>query len=178
MIDKFFNIGFDLHLQFNYFEWTISLITTLGIIYFLRAKIDINEIDILHNDNGELIRFKIPVINNTCFFAATNIIIEATIIKGNYTYHFVLDRDEFILIPKKCPCCATKINERSFQTMNFDDLTRQLIGRTDNFHIILNEIIEENTRLRVRFHANHEFTNFGKAFEFNFKYKNGKFIKL
>jgi hypothetical protein len=35
-----------------------------------------------------------------------------------------------------------------------------------------------NTTLRVHIHANHEFTNFGKAFEFNFRYDGAKFIKI
>lgn len=177
MIDKIFNIGFAIHFQFNWFEWIIGLITSFGLIYFLRAKILVNEINIIRNED-KLIRFIIPVINDSCFFAATNVIIEAALIKGNLTYHFLLDRDEFILIPKKCVCCPIKVNERFFQTMDFDNNMRLLTGRNDAFHIVLNDIMEEDTKLRVRIHANHEFTNFGKAFEFNFKYKNENFIKI
>jgi hypothetical protein len=178
MIDKFFNIGFGIHFQFNCFEWLIGLITTFGLIYFLRARILVNDINIVRNKNGNLIRFKIPVINDSRFFSATNVIIETTIIKGNLTYHFRLDKNEFILIPKKCSCRINNQNERSFQTVDFDNSTRLLTGRNDDFQIILNEIMEDNTKLRIRIHANHEFTNFGKAFEFYFRYENGNFIKL
>lgn len=173
------NIHFivDFCIEFNILEWFVGLITTFGLIYFLRAKILVNEINIIRKDN-ELIRFKIPVINNSRFFATTNVIVEATLTKGNLTYHFRLDRHEFILIPKKCCHNNCNSNQRTFQIIDFDDTMRLLTGRNDAFHIILNEIMEEDTKLRVRIHANHEFTNFGKAFEFNFIYKNKKFIKL
>jgi len=64
------NIHFivDFCIEFNILEWFVGLITTFGLIYFLRAKILVNEINIIRKDN-ELIRFKIPVINNSRFFA-------------------------------------------------------------------------------------------------------------
>jgi hypothetical protein len=176
MIDEIFEVGFKLQFQFNYFEWLIGIITTFGIIYFLRAEVQVKEINIISNNN-EVVRLKIPVINNSRFFAATNIIIEVALIKGNLTYHFLLDRNEFILIPKKCCCCPVPINVRTFQTMSFEETTVEMLDNDETYSTILNNL-SEGSVVRVRIHANHEFTNFGKAFEFNFKYQNGNFTKL
>lgn len=162
--------------QFNVVEWFIGVITTFVLIFLFRARIRINEIKIIRNESV-IIGFKIPVLNDSYLFYATNIIIEAAIIESHLSYHFELDRKEFILIPTKCFRNSCKGNIRTFQTMNFEQATINLLGDDKDYETVLNNI-SNNTTLRVRIHANHEFTNFGKAFEFNFRYDGAKFIKI
>ncbi|MBF2709736.1 hypothetical protein [Flavobacterium soyangense] len=162
--------------QFNVIEWLIGVITTFALIFLFRAKIRVNEIKIIRNKSN-LIRLKIPVLNNSYLFYATNIIIEAALIVGNLSYHFNMDRNEFILIPNKCFRNNCNANERTFQTMNFEQATIDLLDENENYETVLNNI-PNNATLRIRIHANHEFTNFGKAFEFIFRYDGTKFIKI
>jgi hypothetical protein len=156
-------------IEFNFLEWIVGIVTTFLIIYFFRAKIKLGNVTISDN------KIKVPIINDSSYFMATNIIVEVALIKNNQTFHFKLDRNAFILIPRKCKKCNTEQNIRSFQTIDFEDLTIELMGVISYDHIINN--VPENIKLRVRVHANHEFTNFGKAFEFNYIFNNGHFIK-
>lgn len=161
--------------EFNVIEWVVGIITTFGLIYMFRANILVNEIFIETDKKGKR-KIKIPVLNNSFCFFATNVIIEVALIKGKYSYHFELDKKEFILIPNKCFRNSCKANVRTFQTMNFEQATIDLLDDDEDYETVLNNISNDTT-LRVRIHANHEFTNFGKAFEFKFKYKNGEFVK-
>ena len=166
--------------QFNVVEWFIGVITTFVLIFMFRARIIVNEIFIDTDKKGKR-KIKIPVLNNSYFFFATNVIIEVAIIEGKYSYHFELDRKEFILIANKCFRNSCNGNERTFQTLDFDENTYRamnVVKSEMNYVSIYNSLFKGNTRIRVRIHANHEFTNFGKAFEFNFRYDGAKFIKI
>ncbi|MCX6171789.1 MAG: hypothetical protein NT048_02995 [Flavobacterium sp.] len=158
-------------IEFNFLEWLAGIMTTFVIIYLFRAKIKLGSLTIENN------KIKIPIVNNSSCFMATNIIIEAAIISNNQTFHFKLDRDKFILVPRKCKKCNNEQNIRSFYALDFEEVTISLMGGVNSYLQIINNI-PENITLRVRVHANHEFTNFGKAFEFNYKYNNGHFIKI
>jgi hypothetical protein len=162
--------------RFNVVEWFIGVITTFVLIFMFRARIRVNEIFIETDKKGKR-KIKIPVLNKSYFFFATNVIIEVAIIEGKYSYHFELDRKEFILISNKCFRNSCKGNIRTFQTMNFEQATINLLDDDKDYETVLNNI-SNNTTLRVRIHANHEFTNFGKAFEFDFRYDGAKFIKI
>ena len=157
-------------IEFNFLEWIVGIVTTFVLIYLFRASIMVNRITVMEN------RIKIPVTNKSCFFAATNVIVEVAIVENDQSFHFKLDRNVFILIPKKCCTCNNQKNERTFKTLDFEDNTIGLMNINLTYDSFLNNI-PENTKLRIRIHANHEFTNFGKAFEFNFKFKEGKFVK-
>jgi hypothetical protein len=167
------NFTFD----FNPIEWFIGIISTFVIIYFFRARINVKEIEIIKDDD-DIKNFKIPVLNNSYFFSATNIIIEVALKLSEETFHFSLDRNEFILIPRKKVLKNKKNNERCFQTNNFQNSTLELIERNNHTYSSIINNLENDDIIRIRIHANHSFTNFGKAFEFNFKYKNKQFIKL
>lgn len=166
--------------QFNIIEWFIGVITTFALIFWFRAKIRVNEIFIKTDKKGKR-KIKIPVLNNSYLFYATNVIIEVAIIEGDYSYHFELDRKEFILIPTKCFRNNCNANERTFQTLDFDENTYRAMNvvKSEMYYFsIFSSLVKENTKVRVRIHANHEFTNFGKAFEFNFRYDGERFIKI
>lgn len=158
-------------IEFNFLEWIVGIISTFLLIYFFRASIKIGNISIVNQ------KIKIPIINDSSYFMATNIEVEVALINNNETFHFRLDRSEFILIPRKCKRCNNEQNVRTFQTIDFDEVTNGLMEFENHYLHIINNI-PENIILRVRVHANHEFTNFGKAFEFNYKYNNGHFIKI
>lgn len=145
----------------------LSGLVTFFLIYYFKPRIKLGEVKI---DNGKV---KIPVINKSCCYAVTNVLIEATFMT-NKTFHLKLDRNHFILIPKDN---NGQDNPRVFQARNFEDTTLEMMNPNESFdNIITNKL--EGIRLRVRIHANHEFTNFGKAFEFNYRYNNGQFTEI
>jgi hypothetical protein len=95
-------------IEFNFLEWIVGIITTFLLIYFFRASIKIGNIAIIED------KIKIPIINDSSFFTATNIITEVALINDNETFHFRLDRKEFILIPRKCKKCNNEQHIRSY----------------------------------------------------------------
>lgn len=163
-IDLFWNMI----IEFNFLEWIAGIVTTFLIIYFFRAKIKLGTISVGNNS------IKIPIINDSSYFMATNIIVEVAFISNNQTFHFRLDRNEFILIPRKCKNSNNQQHVRFFQTRGFEISTIELMGNIDSYLDTINNI-PENIKLRIRVHANHEFTNFGKAFEFNYIFNDGHF---
>jgi hypothetical protein len=171
MYKEDFNYLIHFAIEFNFFEWMLGSVTTFFIIYFFRAKIKLGNVIVNNN------KIKIPIINDSSSFMATNIIVEVALVSNDQTFHFKLDRNEFILIPRKCKKCNNEKNIRTFCTLDFERETIDLMGGVSSYLQIINNI-SNNTTLRVRIHANHEFTNFGKAFEFNFRYDGAKFIKI
>lgn len=147
-------------------DWTtvilgtiISVGTTLAFIQIFRPSICIAPPFI------EKLYLKIPVRNCSKSFSAVNIKIEVAFIDRNEkTYHLLLDRQEFIILPKK--------TKRTFQATQFTDFTRDISNYTD-----ISSLNNELFKLRVRIHANHEFTGFGKSFErvFDFDFERKSF---
>ena len=174
---KLFIFLFNFPLEFNIIEWFIGILSTFAIIYFFRARISVKKIQIIKHNN-EINKFKILVLNNSYLFPATNIIIEVALKINEETFHFKLDRNEFILIPRKKVFKNEKDNERYFQTTNFESATLELIESNGHSYLSIINNLENGNVIRIRIHANHSFTNFGKAFEFKFKYYNNNFIKL
>jgi len=175
MENKLILFLFRFPLEFNLVEWLASIISTFAIIYLFRAKINVGKIKIIKNQS-EILKFKIPVYNNSYLFSSTNIIIEASILIGDETFHLQLDRNNFIMLPKKS--FKTKAqNKRIFQTINFENSTLDLLMRNGHTYLGIINNLNNDDKLRVRIHANHSFTNFGKAFEFIYKWENNNFIK-
>jgi hypothetical protein len=161
----FFN---NLNLEFNFLELILGILITLVIIYFFRPNIKLGNAKIRDN------KIKIQIINKSYWFDATNIIIELALIKNNKkTFDLKLDTNSFILIPNKR---LKAINSRIFQVIDFNDATKALLNNTPLFNQFLSDL-PEDIQLRIRLHASHELTNFGKSFEFNYFYNNGHFIK-
>lgn len=165
------NFLFNIPIEFNFLEWIAGIVTTFLLIYFFRAKIKLGKIILDKN------KLKIQVINNSYCFMATNILVEVALVSNNQTFHFKLDRSQFILIPPKCKKCNNENNIRSFTTIDFEETTIELMGGVSSYINIINNL-PENSILRIRIHGNHEFTNFGKAFEFKYRYNQGQFNKI
>jgi hypothetical protein len=163
----------------NCHEWIILFLGTFfwsAVLYLVRPAIKIAKI-IKINENGRD-GLKITVKNKGHFLAVTNLMVEACIVVERQTCHLKLDKYNFIMLPAKKG--DTDFHERDFKTLGLensgcDDGQGHEI-KNENYVANLQEY--ENYIIRVRVHANHEFTNFGKAFEFNFRYDGAKFIKI
>jgi hypothetical protein len=160
-----------------YWGAVLSIIVTLLTIFFFRPKICIKNPII--SDSQKSIKF--PIRNIDCLFSVTNLRVEAAVVKDNYTYHFKFEREDFIMLNKftKCNIDNTSPYERNYLTSNVSD---ELIANypDENYDVkkLIDLLNQSNAYLRVRVHCYHEFTGFGKAFETNFRYNNGTFIKL
>jgi len=113
---------------------------------------------------------KIPIKNKCLFFTANKVSIEVALldVDGN-TSHFDIDFKDFILIPTAC----NPESIRYFKSFYPHPITAEIFGLTiDN---LIDSIQIENSMIRVRVHAFHEFTGLGKSFEKKFVYKNNEF---
>lgn len=160
-------------------EWIILFLGTFfwsAVLYFVRPSLKISKIiEIIENDKVGL---KITVKNNGHFFNVTNLMVEVCIVVDRQTCHLKLDKYNFIMLPPKKG--DTDFHERDFKTIGLEN-SECVDGQgheITNESYVSNLQLYENYVIRVRVHANHEFTNFGKAFEFNYKYNNGHFIKI
>ena len=128
------------------------------ILYKLRPNLDISSVE---TDEKIL---KITITNNGCF-AATNLQIESCTIKvkndKDVTHHFTFKKEDFLVLPKK----RNNSDQSYFRVFCTTDYKSELKG--------LNPVI-----LRVRVHATHEYSGFGKAFEQNFNWNGNQFIKI
>lgn len=137
----------------------------LVIIYQLKASLTVENVEFNEKLN-------IKVVNKGCF-DATNIKIEACAINDNYkfTYHFLIDREEFIAIPaKKRSAANDDYHERTFKS---GELASSAKGYSD-FEIEKNRLQTGESILRIRIHACHSFTGFGRLQEFQFRYDSDK----
>ena len=138
------------------------------ILYTLKPNLIIESVK---KEGDEL---KINVVNKGCF-DAINLKIEACIVQSdNYTYHLKIDKDDFIILPSYKKRNFTE----NLRTFKIDDILPSALKHS-NYQEIIKKLTEdgENHLLRVRLHANHEYSGFGKAFESKFKWEN-KFTKI
>jgi len=123
---------------------------------------------------------KIPVENCNRFFAAINLRIEAAAVEGTFTYHLNLDRQDFIMLSARWFSSTAGAYTRKYHAYEISMYTRWICeeNECDNVDQLLNNILSKGgAYLRVRVHASHEFTGFGRAFEKRFYYNSatGKF---
>lgn len=152
-----------------------SAIATLILIQIFKPKINIKVPEIQGNT------LKIPIINERKCSAATNIRIEAAALFGEKTYHLDFDRFDFIMLSPKTNKTDETPYKRSFLACCVNKQTINMTGWQDNGIRDFYELLLNNPEayLRVRVHASHGFTGFGKAFEEKFKMKpNGSFEKI
>ena len=154
-------------------EWILLFLGTFfwsAILYLIRPKLKIEKIVII-NENGKD-GIKIKVKNNALFFNVTNLMVEACIVVGGQTCHLKLDKYDFIMLPPKKG--DTDFHERIFKTHGLEnsecyDGIGNIIS-DDNY--VSNLINYEYYIIRIRVHANHSLSGFGKAFEKKFKWNN------
>lgn len=163
----------------------LSALATLSLVLIFRPNIEIasvnqheepqcqkNKGELEKSDNNNKYRIKINIKNKMSYFGVNNVQIEAAFFNNkNQTFHLDFDRASFLIIRSK--------DERTFQAMNLNEFAIRV-----SCYSSLDKMIEcinsgENKRsytFRVRVHAEHSFTGFGKSFEKVFLYKNGEFI--
>lgn len=161
---------------------TISIIITLIVailpyiilFFILRPKLKI-ESACYDKDRNKL---KIKVINNGCF-SAVSLRIEACatyydiVKKKNYTFHFKIDHNEFLILSGKLR--KQNINIKTFKISEIAESAKEYLigsyGKMDDEKLFL-KIIEDlqsgKYKLRVRIHSFHEFSGLGKAEEKSF----------
>lgn len=123
-------------------------------------------------------RLKIPIKNLSTKNDATNIKIEAAGVLNEFTYHLKCDRYDFLLLPKFDLNKSDKPYERKFHAIDIDDYTKDIASNCKNLNDFIELLKEEKAYLRVRIHANHEFTGFGKSFEKMFKLEDEGFKEI
>jgi len=154
----------------------LSAIATIVLIKIFKPNISIFEPSFENINNYSYL--KIPVENNSNKYSANNLQIEAAVILNDQSYHFKLDRDDFIILSKN----KSKSNEtpylRIFQAYDVSKSTKQMFSNFKTFESLVDLLKENNSYLRVRVHANHEFTGFGKAFEARFELNENSFRRI
>ena len=138
-----------------------SLLVTVVWIFYFRPCLEIESVKNGINDFGNPY-IRVNVINRQCFFDAVNLNMEICIIENEkYTYHLDIDKKDFLILPRK--------KNRVFQSYDLAESAKQYFKK--DFNSFIKEIVKlENNKIRVRIHANHSFTGFGKGFERIFKY--------
>ncbi len=152
----------------------LSILGTLCLIRHYKPKIRI--------ENPKKIDgiIKIEVTNLSKCFMATNLRIEAAAVNGNFTYHLDFDRIDFLMLAKNktYPNNETPYS-RIYQAHDLNDYTKKIAHNCKNIIDFFKLLEQEDCNLRIRVHAFHEFTGFGKAFESQFKLSNnGNFIQI
>lgn len=149
----------------------VVAVITYGLLFSIRPMLKIkNNIEIVDNT----LCFAIV---NQGKYKAVNIKIEACALyqlneNKLQTFHFKIDQIDFVLIdiPK-----GKNDNARRYKITELSDSARSY---NKTFEDILQDFTFKKTTLRIRYHAVHEISWLGKAFEENFKLDGTKFIKI
>jgi hypothetical protein len=148
----------------------LSAFASILVIRFFRPKI---KIEIPEIDSGII---KFPVKNLSKKYFASNLKIEAAAVLNRKTYHLKFDMNDFLMLPSYDIKNTDEPYERKFHATDVNEYTKEISAECKNINQFLDILKIKKSYLRVRIHANHEFTGFGKAFESKFKYKKGKQI--
>lgn len=113
---------------------------------------------------------KIPVRNESKCYAAVNLRIEAAAVLRNKTYHVDFDRFDFLMLwPNKTYDSNESPFERTYHAIDVNKYTKTIAPKCQNMDDFLTLLRDRQSYLRIRVHAYHEFTGFGKAFQSNFE---------
>jgi hypothetical protein len=154
----------------------LSAIATIVLIKIFKPKISVLEPSF--EDISNYSYLKIPVENNSKKYSANNLQIEAAVILNDQSYHFKLDRDDFIILSKNNSTSNETPYLRIFQAYDVSENTKKMFLNFKTFESLVDLLKENKSYLRVRIHANHEFTGFGRSFETRFKLNQNSFIRI
>jgi hypothetical protein len=150
----------------------LSGIVTILLIQFFKPIICFELPSIVPVEDKKIL--KLPVKNLSKCFAAVNLRAEAAVVFEDKTYHFDLDQHDFIMLSPKKNIQGETPHKRTYQSCDvssFMKKTYEFKEIDELFDILKNK----DAYLRVRIHAYHEFSGFGKAFQATFNYKDGVF---
>ncbi|MFZ4400497.1 MAG: hypothetical protein ACOYO1_10720 [Bacteroidales bacterium] len=160
-----------------------SIGATLYVIKLFKPKICISNPEIFFinpcekNENKEqkvIKAIRVPIKNLSKKYAAINLRTEVCVVNGKFTYHFDLDRQDFIMI--SINGSPNESDERAYIGYKVAEFT--YIRTCYDMGKMIDELTEKDAFLRVRVHASHEFTGFGKVFEATFKYQKEAFTAI
>lgn len=143
------------------------------ILYILKPNIKITSADLDKTSTKKESVLKIKVKNKGCS-DAVNLKFEVCIVTElGSTYHLSSDRDEFLILP------ASKNNDVASRDFKIRGLSDSASHYGTDYESLISNLTKNGSplSLRVRVHACHSYSGFGKAFEQNFKYSNGEFKK-
>lgn len=151
----------------NTIELVISIVLTLSaylVIFVLKPKL---KIDSVFFDNQDKIKI---VVKNLGYTNAINLQIEACNYSNPITYHFMLDHEDFLILPGK----QTQDNSKVFKITG---ASASAIANNKNYQDLIDDLITNQYKLRVRLHSSHGFSGFGKAEQQMFRCDGNTFIK-
>jgi hypothetical protein len=150
---------------------TVAVIT-YALLFSIRPKLVIkNFVKVVEN---KYITFAII---NKGWCKAINIKIEACAVykideNSFQTFHFEIDHFDFIMID------AVKGENDNAKRFNIRELGESALRFNKTYDQILNDLLNQKSTLRIRYHALHELSWLGKGFEENFKWDRDKFVKI
>lgn len=154
----------------------LSAVMTIVLIKLFRPNILILEPEFEQIDKKIIL--KIPVKNESRFSAVSNLRIEAAAVLNDKTYHIDFDRKDFLILSRNKKCGKETPFVRTFHGIDVNYYTKSIADECKNMNDFLNLLEQNDACLRVRVHANHEFTGFGKVFETRFLFKQFSRFKL
>ncbi len=149
----------------NCSDWIIfglGVIVSIGwalFIYTLRPNLRIRIPEISRVNDRSIIN--IPIENLRRYSKASRILIEICALEGDITYHLIADSNDFAFIPKKN---SDGENIRIFKAYKNNDFLTELYSEI-TFEDICENLLNQESKLRVRVHATHSFSGLGKTFE-------------
>lgn len=137
-----------------------SVIWTM-VLYRLRPKLQVESVQL--DASGKKLVMKVAVANRSRCYAAQNLQVECAVVDSSgYTYHFKIDREDFLVLPARR---AGKDNRRSFALLGPAETTKAYAKNIDAMLKMLNN---SGAYLRVRVRGEHEITGFGRVLECRF----------
>lgn len=137
-------------------DWILLVLGLLGtilwslILFFRLLKPNL----LIESFEVENETIKIKIINESHKINAVNLKIEVCFLCDRNTFHLIVDMEDFIILPPK-----------DFRIFKMNALAPSAMGYGVNYEDLLNQLNKGSCSLRVRIHASHEYSGFGKAFE-------------
>jgi len=116
---------------------------------------------------------QVEVANLAKRYSVHNLQIEGAIIDADdYTYHFSVDRKEFLMLGR---ACAEKSSSRTFALVGPAESAKP---HAKDMKAMLELLDDKNSLLRIRVRGEHEVTGFGKVIEQIFKKSSDDFVPI
>ena len=168
-------------LKHIYVPVIIALIASaLWAWWFYKKKPNLEIYDLKLDETKSKKQFLKVDVKNISSEDAFNINIEICVVAGSCTYHFKIDRNYFLILPKMNNKDGDD-SHRTFKAINLDEMTIDTYWGKDKYDwnsFIKSYIKNKSNFIRVRVYAIHGYSGFGKAFQTKFKYNGNQFKKI
>lgn len=145
----------------EYKDWILLMLGIIGGIawslilffYLLKPSLEIKCCKLRGN------QLQVKIINQSSKRNAVNLKIEVCFLHNSNTYHLNVDKEDFLILPPN-----------DFRIFKMNSLSETAVGYGIDYEELLEGFKTGKYSLRVRIHATHEYSGFGKAFEGKFRY--------